>query len=1230
MANNFQLCYVQAPVRSDAASTARYLLDGPDGKFRRVRHQLYLVGGKGIFRWWKVLLFACTRSNSIGLSTSYERRPCKFYSIIEYVPNSLTRLSHNFNPIDLYLLISSKLIDEMGLGKTVSTIGLILATLDELKQEAADHIVSTSTQQDDDILSFSHATLIIVPPSLIVQWQHEICKAAGQTINVSVLSTDTGLLVPHFQVRYTKRDRQLTTLSLSDIVLTTYDALTHKRTARWLSDVRWGRIVLDEMQEIRSSTTQISHNCGRLICNRRWMLSGTPLFEGIDDLRGELNFLQLEPFAAALEDGFFQFSVKNLWDSGHPHAIETLRILGLVALRRAKDMTIRWNNQSILGLNPLTVEFIPVPQSPSERAIYCWLEYVVQTELKETVSMSQEKDRSSRTMCLRLLREFCITPMLLNGGLGVQSQLNSLNLLMVQQNRRTENHEHHLVSAQHLSKKQKVERVMSCERAIRFLTQVQRSARLNENFVTDVMFSTGGALTRRDIAHESVETRYKEAKLKLQEALETRAASSKKRATLRWHLALELVTTGMAKSISDKVAPKFSRLWNWRRLISLAKEQNYPRPIRPNPSSLYSRGCLFKADRQFDKQSGNHSVPAVLARGWRPSPIFLRRDLYRNNPHFLWAHPIALKVDCIPVQVTEEELQEALYQASTRAHIAQKDHDKILQLLQKEKSKLEMIDANDGKTGQKPEFSKKSVQESIDMLLLKLKDAEEALCNARISDKEMKRPKVVREPASLKPGWSAVVQFNDELHAKFAFMSASKANGIPLCTNAKVPHIELQIQMAAEKVELLESENAVHPSKINLSSLLDAKKDLNLARAGLRIVTEDKLPSGHVVLSKLVGPYRSLLPHCSIDMKKQITRSLADLGQTLDSTDLTISRQTQLVERLEPALKRNVKEEVAQMSAFETLDALRNGLLEKTQCPICLGSLGSEAVNSYQDRTSIAMINCGHLFCSDCLSQHVQEKLSNFHPTTCPNCRKQFSFAVDVIYVDHRLKDEEEFLAKERKIAKQTVREASRMLEKSNGLLDAKMWRQLYLAFDVPSEISVSRNSLLPALPREILSHFRAATGGMEIHCGRGETPTKNSRKGAGLCSKVQALLADLPRTERSVVFSSSKECIRHLIEVLKSEAIGCRALFTGQSIECLRQAVSDWEEDLSVLPTVPVLLVQAGAAASGLTLTSASKMFIMEPFLRVVRYLRPLFYCCLVVLFTNLIFILSLAFALT
>ena len=85
-------------------------------------------------------------------------------------------------------------------------------------------------------------------------------------------------------------------------------------------------VPLDEQQEIRSSTTKIAQNCEKLDCHRRWMMSGTPIFEGIDDLKGELNFLKLEPYAAKLEDGYFDFSIMSHWDArSHHGGLDTLR-----------------------------------------------------------------------------------------------------------------------------------------------------------------------------------------------------------------------------------------------------------------------------------------------------------------------------------------------------------------------------------------------------------------------------------------------------------------------------------------------------------------------------------------------------------------------------------------------------------------------------------------------------------------------------------------------------------------------------------------------------------------------------------------------------------------------------------------------------------------------------------------------------------------------------------------
>ena len=78
------------------------------------------------------------------------------------------------------------------------------------------------------------------------------------------------------------------------------------------------------------------------------MVSGTPIFEGILDLKGELNFLRLEPYAAKLEDGFFDFSITNHWNMHSEHGLEVLRCIGLLMLRRSKDMTIARTGRSIM------------------------------------------------------------------------------------------------------------------------------------------------------------------------------------------------------------------------------------------------------------------------------------------------------------------------------------------------------------------------------------------------------------------------------------------------------------------------------------------------------------------------------------------------------------------------------------------------------------------------------------------------------------------------------------------------------------------------------------------------------------------------------------------------------------------------------------------------------------------------------------------------------------------
>ena len=94
-----------------------------------------------------------------------------------------------------------------------------------------------------------------------------------------------------------RRVARLQQLCAADVVLTSYRALEADKHV--LHKMRWRRICLDEMQEIRSSTTKLAKSCAALSSDFRWMISGTPLYTSIDDLHGELAFLKVIPFCLA-------------------------------------------------------------------------------------------------------------------------------------------------------------------------------------------------------------------------------------------------------------------------------------------------------------------------------------------------------------------------------------------------------------------------------------------------------------------------------------------------------------------------------------------------------------------------------------------------------------------------------------------------------------------------------------------------------------------------------------------------------------------------------------------------------------------------------------------------------------------------------------------------------------------------------------------------------------------
>jgi hypothetical protein len=984
-----------------------------------------------------------------------------------------------------------------GLGKTVQVLALVLATLTELQQQADTTMHS----------QYRHATLIIVPPALVSQWISEVQQIAGDALVVDFFC--------HKEATFVRQGSPSASEERSaDVVIATYQALekTRKRISpafQILSSVIWGRVVLDEMQEIRSWTTSISKHCQKLQSSRRWMLSGTPITDSIDDFRGELCFLGLEPFAANNDDGFFDFAISNHWESRSQYGLDILRILSLVMLRRSKSMTIRTTQLPLLGLKPLTLTFEPVPQDASERALYCFTEFLMHATLKkdgkeenEGQSKTTKHELRNKTAFLRLLRELCVSPFLLNGGLGCTSQLVNFNKLNKDYNRlqhQDSSEPEVILPPGHRIVESKV---YSCAEAIRFLSQVEDIARTDADFVTDVRVGGGGGVSRRDRALESPQEIYQRAKETLARFSTICGSARLRRAKAYWHLALEGVTTGRLPSKEyESVAPGARKLWDWRANASTCNDKR--------------------------------KIPFLLRRGWRPTRVFLGtpstdrgvvlQELYKWRPHFRWAHPFAILLSEIPQQVTHEDLVRAFESCRKRSNGVA----------------------------------------ALSVRAYPLADSP--------------------EPST----WRAIVHLKNQSDIEHVLKRLKSAEGIKISCATSLPWIEQNLASAKAKRNEAIAEHKVHPCLLTQRKVSKATKEFQEAQIGLRIAGKERYYAGQVLGARAFdNNIRSVSPRVSDSLFFSITKQVEEATAVLAANRPTIEQAKAQLKRLETRVENGVSQHVESLNTFETLQALKMGQPEKTLCPICYDSLGQ----SHGSGGRVSLTRCGHLACEACLEHWMEQKEQQREALTCVECRKQI-LRSQVLCVDPEKTDDQAEFQKRQSKAKSLIQQAAEMLEANDGQLEPHLWEALYLAVDLPPAANQSAHGTFTAIPGHFLAHLRNATGA-PVPCYRRVAESSCFR----LPSKIRALLEDLPRYELSVVFASSKATVQHVLEVLNMNEIGCRSLYTGQTEKDSERAVSEWKSDEN---KVLVLIVQAGAAACGLTLTAARKMFLMEPFLK-------------------------------
>jgi len=241
------------------------------------------------------------------------------------------------------------------------------------------------------------ATLVVVPTSLLSQWRRELSRSTGSLLDVRCHPPAAALAEeeeeegaappPAPRAAAAAAVKALAAspayaaaLAGADVVITTYSTLEVEAGARGggrrlLSTIRWRRLVLDECQEVRSQTTALAKTAAALRATHRWIVSGTPMHSGVDDLNGELNILGVWPFCLSdRTDGFWSHKVGGPFERREPASLALLsHLLDGVAMRHSKAQRDA-AGLPLAALPPASYALRPVPHAArhaSER--YCLL-----------------------------------------------------------------------------------------------------------------------------------------------------------------------------------------------------------------------------------------------------------------------------------------------------------------------------------------------------------------------------------------------------------------------------------------------------------------------------------------------------------------------------------------------------------------------------------------------------------------------------------------------------------------------------------------------------------------------------------------------------------------------------------------------------------------------------------------------------------------------------------------
>lgn len=269
------------------------------------------------------------------------------------------------------------LADEMGLGKTIEMMSLIHTHRNHPAQYEQATVPKTLPRLHKTSATTEPApytTLVVAPMSLLAQWHSEAEKAskAGTLKAMVYYGAEKAVNLQKLCCASNAANAPNVIITSYGTILSEFNQVAAQDGNRGshggIFSLEYFRIILDEAHYIKNRQSKTAKACYELSARHRWVLTGTPIVNRLEDLFSLVRFLKVEPWS---NFSFWKTFITVPFEAGEfIRALDVVQtVLEPLVLRRTKDMKTP-DGEALVPLPPKAIDVERIVLSQDERDVY--------------------------------------------------------------------------------------------------------------------------------------------------------------------------------------------------------------------------------------------------------------------------------------------------------------------------------------------------------------------------------------------------------------------------------------------------------------------------------------------------------------------------------------------------------------------------------------------------------------------------------------------------------------------------------------------------------------------------------------------------------------------------------------------------------------------------------------------------------------------------------------------